>query len=63
MTNIRSQGIAVYDENDPAPENISDEVPHPKYGYSWIYEEIFCPRQSKHLHNTYAAFKNYFVRR
>ena len=29
MAGLRCQGISVYDDNGPAPENITDKVPHP----------------------------------
>ena len=59
MTDLQHQGIAVDNGNDPVPKNIPDEVPNPEDGYSWISEGIIFPRLSKHLHNTYAAFRNY----
>ena len=58
MADIRRQGVAVDDDNDPTPENIPYEVPQLEEGYSLISEGIICPRRSKKLHNTYAAFKN-----
>ena len=35
MADQRRQGNAVDDKNDPAPENIPYEVPHPENGYNW----------------------------
>ena len=59
MACLRRQGIAVDYDSDPYPENIPDEFPHPKDGYSCKSKVIICLRRSKTLHNTYAAFKNY----
>ena len=35
MDDIRRQGIAVYDNNGPYPENIPDWVPKLEDRYSW----------------------------
>ena len=57
MADVRHQGVAVDDDNNPAPQNIP--LPQLEDGYSWRSEEIICPRRSNNLPNTYAAFKNY----
>ena len=63
MADLRHQGIAVNDDNDPAPKNIPDtkNIPLPQLEEEnlWRSEGIICPSQSKQLHNKYAAFKNY----
>ena len=43
MACIRGQGIAVYDDNDPAPENISYQVPQQVNPFNWKEEIMFCP--------------------
>ena len=63
MDDLRRQGINVDGNNDPAPNNILDEVSHTGDGHSWISEEIICLRRSEFFHNTYVDFKNIFVRR
>ena len=59
MAGIRRQWIVVDDNNDPAPQKITDEAPQPEGGYSWRPEWIICSSRSKKLHKNYAAFKNY----
>ena len=64
MADLRSQGIDVDYDNEPAleknivPGNIL--LTQLQDDDSWIYEGIIFPRRSKHLHNTNAAFKNYY---
>ena len=64
MDDIRRQGISVNNDNVPAPENIP--VPRKitltklEEDNRWRSEGIIFPRQSKNLHNTNAAFKNYY---
>ena len=36
MDDLQRHGIYVGDNNYPAPEKISNEVPQPGDGYSWI---------------------------
>ena len=57
MADLQSQLFAVNDDNNPSPEN----TPLPKLEGEnfWRLEGILWPRQSKQLHNTYYAFKNY----
>ena len=63
MDDIRCQGIAVENNNDPDPEkNPAPEIIYLQQleeGYSWRLEGIICPRRSKNLNNTYSAFNNY----
>ena len=63
MADIRCQGIAVDDDEDPSPENIPVPI-NIRFTLleeenSWIPEGIIFLRRSKHLHNTNAAFNNY----
>ena len=44
MDDLRRQGIAVDDDNEPSPENVPYVFPNPEYGYSWRYEGIISPR-------------------
>ena len=60
MADLWRQVITVYDYNKPPPNKIPGELPQPEYGYSQISEGIIFLRRSKHLHNTYADFKNYY---
>ena len=63
MADIRRQGIAVDDDNEPDTKNISVLVKTPstqlEEGKSLRSEGIIFPRQSNNLHNTNAAVKNY----
>ena len=40
IADLRRQGIAVDDKNDPTPLKILDEVPNLGEGFIWIPEEI-----------------------
>ena len=59
----RHQGISVDDNNGHAPKYTQDEVPQLVNDYSCRSEGIICLRWSNNLHNTYAAFKKYFLGR
>ena len=62
MVYLRHHGIAVDDENGPDPKNISYHIIHPLNALNLKPEEIIFSRQSKHLHCTYARYKNIIMR-
>ena len=61
MAGLQRQGIAVDYDNEPSPENILFDVPQKEVGYNCKSKVIAYPWQSNNLHNTYAAFKTFFL--
>jgi hypothetical protein len=62
MAELRRQGIAVDDDNDPAPENIPDRGAAPAAAadnLNWKGEGIICPRKSTNRQNSFAGFTHY----
>ena len=63
MAELRRQGIAIDDDNDPAPENIPDRGAEPEQvvdNLNWKGEEgIICPRKAANLPNSFAGFTHY----
>ena len=59
MTDLRHQGIADDDDNDPDTENIPYQVPQLVNALNCKSEGIVFPGQLNNLHHTYATFKNY----
>ena len=60
MADLRRQGIATDDENDPAPENIPGPAPAPPNDQlTWKSDGIICPRRANNLQNSAACFMNY----
>jgi hypothetical protein len=63
MAELRRQGIAIDDDNDPAPENIpvgGEEPQHVVDNLNWKGEEgIICPRKAANLPNSFAGFTHY----
>ena len=62
MADLWRQGIAVNDENDPAPKTfpipVNSPLTQPEDENSWRYEGIIFPRRSNNLNNTNTVFKN-----
>ena len=56
MDDLSRQGIAVYDDNSPSPENIpvTGNIPLTQLeeDTSWRYRGIIFPRRLNNLHNT-----------
>jgi hypothetical protein len=64
LADLRRQGIAVDDDNDPAPENVpARQAPQQAAAVvaplEWRSEGIICPRRANNLQNSNACFKNY----
>ena len=45
-------------KNVPTTQDILYDLTQQEDGYYWKSEEIFYPKQSNNLQNTYAAFKS-----
>ena len=60
MADLRRQGIATDDDNDPAPENIPGPAPAPPNDQlTWKSDGIICPRRANNLQNSGACFKHF----
>ena len=59
MVELRRQGIAIDDDNDPAPENIPRQGETTTGTGNWRRKGIICPRKSGNLQNSFASFRNY----
>ena len=49
MVELRRQGIAIDDDNDPAPENVPRQGKNTTCTGNWRREGIICPRKSGNL--------------
>ena len=59
MVELRRQGIAIDDDNNPAPENVPRQGETTTgTGYS-RREGIICPRKAGNLQNYFASFRHY----
>ena len=59
MVEIRRQGIAIDDDNNPAPENVPRQVENTTGAVNWMREGIICPRKYSNLQNSFASFRHY----
>ena len=59
MVEICCQGIAIDNDNDPAPENIPRQVEITTGTGNWKREVIICPRKAGKFQNSFASFRLY----
>ena len=59
MVELCRQGIAIYDDNDPAPENVHRQGETTTGTGNWRREVIICPRKAGSLQNYFASFRHY----
>ena len=56
---LRHQGIAIDDDNYPAPDNVPIQGETTTNTGSWRRVGIICPRKASNLQNYFASFRNY----
>ena len=59
MVKLRRQGIAIEDDNDPAPENVPRQGKTTTGTGNWRREGIICPRKDGNLQNYFYSFRHY----
>ena len=59
MVELRRQGIAIDDDNDPAPEDVPRQGETNTGTGNWRRVGIICPRKSGNLQNYFASFRYY----
>ena len=59
MVELRRQGIAIDDDNDPAPGNVPRQVETTVGTSNWMREGIISPRKAGNLQNSFASFRHY----
>ena len=59
MVELRSQGISIDDDNNPAPENVPRQGDNTTRTCNWRREGIICPRKAGNLQNSFASFRHY----
>ena len=57
---IGRQGIAIDDDNNPAPENVPRQGETITGTGNWRREGIICPRKSGNHNNYFASFRHYY---
>ena len=56
---LRCQGIYIYDDNNPAPENFPRQGETTTGTGNWRIEGIVYPRKDGKLQNYFASFRHY----
>ena len=59
MVELFFQGIAIDDDNYPAPENVPRQGENTTCTGNWTREGIICPRKAGNLQNSFASIRNY----
>ena len=59
MVELCRQGIAINDDNYPAPEKAPRQVETNTGTGNWRREGIICPRKSGNLQNYFSSFRHY----
>ena len=59
MVELRCQGIAINDDNDPAPDNVPIQGETIDGTGNWMREGIICSRRAGNLQNNFASFRHY----
>ena len=59
MVELFRQGIAIVDDNNPAPENVPRQGETTAGTVNWRREGIIFPHKSGNLQNSFASFRHY----